>query len=78
MSTNLTKATVLGGTFGEESGNEGGSGIFGTGEGASQDDPRQAENEIARLYWKWFASTRMALEGKAWRRAEYMPFADRL
>ena len=63
---------------GEENGNEGESGVAGTGEESSEDDRHVAETEIARLYWKWFASTRMVFEGKIRRRAEYMPFGDRL
>ena len=74
---NLTKATSGGICLERKVGTRVGV-IFGTGEGASEDDPHRAENEIARLYWKLFASTRMALEGKVWRRVEYMPFADRL
>lgn len=35
-------------------------------------------NEIARLYWKWFASTRIVFEGKIRTRAEFMPLRGRL
>lgn len=47
------------------------------GEEALEEHTSLAENEIARLYWKWFASTRMVFEGKIRRRAEYMPYGDR-
>ena len=63
---------------GEENGNEGESGVVGTGEETSEDDRHLAETEIARFYWKWFASARIVFEGKIRRRAEYMPFGDRL
>jgi hypothetical protein len=72
------EAEVVMDSSGEENRNEGESGAVGTGGQASDDDPSLEENEIARLYWKWFASTRMVFEGKVRRRAEYMPFGDRL
>ena len=36
------------------------------------------EDEIARLYWKWFASTRIVFEGKIRTRAELMPLKGKL
>ena len=66
------------GRSGEENENEGESSVVGTGGEASVDNLHLAENEIARFYWKWFASARMVFEGKVQRRAEYMPFGDKL
>ena len=63
---------------GEENESEGESSVVGTGGEASVDNLHLAENEIARFYWKWFASARMVFEGKVQRRAEYMPFGDKL
>ena len=42
------------------------------------DDLPLVESEIARLYWKWFASTRIVFEGKIRRRAEFMPLRGKL
>ena len=36
------------------------------------------ENEIARLYWRWFASTRIVFEGKIRTRAQLMPLKGKL
>jgi len=37
------------------------------------EDSPLVDNEIARLYWKWFKSPRIVFEGKIRTRAEYMP-----
>jgi hypothetical protein len=44
----------------------------------SGEDLPLVENEIARLYWKWFASTRIVFEGKIRTRAELMPLKGKL
>jgi len=61
----------------EEDGNEGDSGVVSTVDEAPEVSPL-VENEIARLYWKWFASTRIVFEGKVRRRAEFMPLKSRI
>ena len=43
-----------------------------------EEDLPLMENEIARLYWKWFSSTRIVFEGKIRRMAEYMPLKTKL
>lgn len=62
----------------EENGSEGVNEAVRTGEETSEDDSSLAENEIARFYWKVFASARMVFEGKVRRRADYMPFGDKM
>jgi hypothetical protein len=63
---------------GDENGNEGESGVDGVGEDGFGEDAPLVENEIARLYWKWFSSPRMVFEGKIRTRAEYMPLRGKL
>lgn len=50
-------------------------------EGAVDEAPGEdspfVENEIARLYWKWFASPRIVFDGKIRRRTEFMPLKGR-
>ena len=43
-----------------------------------EEDSPLVENEIARLYWKWFASTRIVFEGKIRTRAEFMRLKGKL
>ena len=42
------------------------------------EDSPLVENEIARLYWRWFASTRIVFEGKIRTRAQFMPLKGKL
>ena len=63
---------------GEVSGNEEESGVDGAGEETLGEDSPLVENEIARIYWKWFSSPRIIFEGKIRTRAEYMPLKSRL
>lgn len=42
------------------------------------EDSPLVENEIARLYWRWFASTRIVFEGKIRTRAQLMPLKSKL
>ena len=51
--------------------------VVGVGESPA-DDPSPVENEVARLYWKWFESTRIVFEGKIRSKAELLPFKSRL
>jgi hypothetical protein len=57
----------------EENGDEGGSVVDGAEGAAVGEDSPLVDNEIARLYWKWFKSPRIVFEGKIRTRAEYMP-----
>lgn len=59
---------------GEEGDNE----VVPTVDKAPEEDSPLVENEIARLYWKWFASARIVFEGKIRRRAEFMPVKGKL
>ena len=57
---------------------EGGGGVPAAADEVPGEDLPLVENEIARLYWKWFASTRIVFEGKIRRRAEFMPLKKKL
>jgi len=63
---------------GEEDRNEGESGAASAIDESPGERSPLAENEIARLYWKWFASTRIVFEGKIRTRAEFMPLKGKL
>lgn len=62
----------------DENGSEGMNEAVRTGEETSEGGSSLVENEIARFYWKFFASTRIVFEGKVHRRANYMPFGDKM
>ena len=59
-------------------GNESDSGVASPVNASPGGDSPLAGNEIARLYWKWFASARIVFEGKIRRRAEFMPVKGKL
>jgi hypothetical protein len=63
---------------GEEGGNEGESGVASAADESPGEGSPLVENEIARLYWKWFASTRIVFEGKIRTRAQFMPLKGKL
>ena len=63
---------------GEVSGIEEEGGVDGAGEETLGEDSPLVDNEIARIYWKWFSSPRIIFEGKIRTRAEYMPLKSRL
>ena len=62
----------------DSDGNEGDSGVASTVDEAPGDNSPFVENEVARLYWKWFASSRIVFDGKVRRRAEFMPMKGKL
>ena len=64
--------------YGREDGNESDSGVASAVNAAPGGDSPLVGDEIARLYWKWFASTRIIFEGKIRRRAEFMPVKGKL
>ena len=57
---------------------EGDNGVGAAADEVPGEDLPLVENEIARLYWKWFASTRIVFEGKIRRKTEYMPLKTKL
>jgi len=57
---------------------EGDNGVATTANEVLREDSPLVENEIARLYWKWFASTRIVFEGKITTRAKFMPLKGKL
>ena len=61
-----------------EEGNESDGGVAGAVNTPPGGDSPLVGNEIARLYWKWFASARIVFEGKVRRRAEFMPVQGKL
>ena len=66
------------GRHGEEDGNGDRHVVASTVDESPVEDSPLLENEIARLYWKWFASTRIVFEGKIRTRAEFMPLKGKL
>ena len=63
---------------GREDGNASDSGVASAGNATQERDSPLVGDEIARLYWKWFASARIVFEGKIRRRAEFMPCKGKL
>jgi hypothetical protein len=58
-------------------GNEGYGGVASDIDEVLKEDSPLVANEIARLYWRWFAPTRVVFEGKIRNMAQFVPLKGR-